>query len=163
MLRPVTGATALRKGRVYRCKEPAALVRVVGQAPLETTVFEMERLRCNASGQVFTADAPESVGKDKYDATVVSMIAVLKYSSGVRFKRRSAWRRKREPGDERIGIFTSGIASMVGTWRIALFFTMPKHAGENIAAVLKRRAGDSQCRFKCAMTYRATQPRVWKP
>jgi len=31
---------------------------------------------------------------------------------------------------------------MVGAWRIALFFTGAKHAGENIAAVLKRRAGE---------------------
>jgi len=28
----------------------------------------------------------------------------------------------------------------VGAWRIALFFTGPKHAGENIAEVLKHRA-----------------------
>lgn len=46
----------------------------------------------------------------------------------------------REPGDQRTGIFTSGIVSLVGSWRIALFFTGPKHAGENIAEVLKQRA-----------------------
>jgi hypothetical protein len=46
----------------------------------------------------------------------------------------------REPGDKRTGTFTSGIVSMVGAWRIALFFTGWKHAGENIAEVLKRRA-----------------------
>ena len=38
------------------------LVRIVGQAPLEATVYELERLRCNACGQVFTADEPEGVG-----------------------------------------------------------------------------------------------------
>jgi hypothetical protein len=48
----------------------------------------------------------------------------------------------REPGDKRTGTFTSGIVSMVGAWRIALFFTGAKHAGENIAAVLKRRAAE---------------------
>lgn len=37
-----------REGKVYRQKEPATLVRFVGHAPLEATVFEMERLRCNA-------------------------------------------------------------------------------------------------------------------
>jgi transposase len=46
----------------------------------------------------------------------------------------------REPDDQRTGIFTSGIVSLVGPWRIALFFTGPKHAGENIAEVLKQRA-----------------------
>jgi hypothetical protein len=45
----------------------------------------------------------------------------------------------REPGDKRTGIFTSGIVSMVGAWTIALFFTGWKHAGENLAEVLKQR------------------------
>src|SRR5205814_8974613 len=46
----------------------------------------------------------------------------------------------REPGDKRTGTFTSGIVSMVGTWTSASFFTGWKHAGENIAEVLKQRA-----------------------
>jgi hypothetical protein len=46
----------------------------------------------------------------------------------------------REPGDKRTGIFTSGIVSIVAAYRITLFFTGPKHAGENIAEVLKQRA-----------------------
>ena len=45
----------------------------------------------------------------------------------------------REAGDKRTGIFTSGIVSVVGTRTIALFFTGTKHAGENIAEVLKQR------------------------
>jgi transposase len=39
-----------RRGKVYGLKEPATLVRFLGHAPLEATVFEMERLRCNACG-----------------------------------------------------------------------------------------------------------------
>jgi transposase len=49
----------------------------------------------------------------------------------------------REPapeGKERTGVFTSGIVSRVGAWLIALFFSGWKHAGENLADVLKRRA-----------------------
>jgi transposase len=179
------------RGRVYRQKEPATLVRFVGHAPLEATVFEMERLRCNACGQVFTADEPNTAGVDKYDATAVAMIALLKYGTGVPFRRLESlqehlgmplpattqWdlmaaaaklirpvleelirqaaqgsvmhnddtgmrilRLTREPGDKRTGTFTSGIVSMVGAWTIALFFTGWKHAGENIAEVLKQRA-----------------------
>ena len=75
------------RGRVYRQKEPATLVRFVGHAPLEATVFEMERLRCNACGEVFTADEPEAAGPAKYDETAVAMIALLKYGTGVPFKR----------------------------------------------------------------------------
>src|SRR5271169_465175 len=76
-----------RQGKVYRQKEPATLVRFVGHAPLEATVFEMERLRCNACGEVFTADEPETAGPAKYDETAVAMIALLKYGTGVPFNR----------------------------------------------------------------------------
>jgi hypothetical protein len=41
--------------------------------------------------------------------------------------------------DDRTGIFTTGIMARVGDRKIALFFTGPKHAGENLAAVLSRR------------------------
>ena len=75
------------RGKVYRQKEPATLVRFVGHAPLEATVLEMERLRCNACGEVFTAEEPEAAGSDKYDETAVAMIALLKYGTGVPFKR----------------------------------------------------------------------------
>jgi transposase len=76
-----------RRGKVYRQKESATLVRFVGHAPLEATVFEMERLRCNACGEVFTADEPDAAGPAKYDETAVAMIALLKYGTGVPFKR----------------------------------------------------------------------------
>jgi Transposase IS66 family len=59
----------------------------VGQASAEATVYEMERLRCNACGQVFTAEEPEGIGRDKYDATATAIIAQLKYGSGVPFTR----------------------------------------------------------------------------
>lgn len=44
-----------------------------------------------------------------------------------------------EVSPERTGVFTSGIVSIRGGHRIALFFTGRKHAGENLADVLKRR------------------------
>jgi transposase len=179
------------EGRVYRQKEPATMIRIIGQAPLAATVFEMERLRCNACGEIFTADEPEEAGTGKYDAKAIAMVALLKYGTGVPFKRlakledqlgmpfpaATQWelmaaaarllrpvleelirqaaqgsvlhnddtsmrilRLTREPGDKRTGIFTSGVVSMAGAWKIALFFTGIRHAGENIAEVLKRRA-----------------------
>ncbi len=181
------------KGKVYRQKEAATLIRFVGHAPVEATVFEMERLRCNACQQVFTAAEPETAGPEKYAVTVVAMIALLKYGTGVPFKRlerlqeqlgmplaaTTQWdlvaaaaqpvrpvlkalirlaaqgsvmhnddtsmrilRLTREPDDKRTGTFTSGIVSLVGAWTIALFFTGWKHAGENIADVLKQRSGE---------------------
>jgi hypothetical protein len=48
-----------RRGKLYLQPEPATRIRFVGQAPLEATVYEMERLRYNGCGQVFTAPEPE--------------------------------------------------------------------------------------------------------
>lgn len=190
-LKPGDSCPACGAGKVYCQKEPKTLVRITGQAPLEATVFEMERLRCNGCGQLFTAEEPEGVGPDKYDGTAAAMIAQLRYGSGMPFQRlerlegnlgiplpaatqweiadeaaeqiRPAYeelirqaaqgevvhnddtgmrilRYAREPSDERTGIFTSGIVSSGPGWRIALFFSGPKHAGENLGSVLKQRA-----------------------
>jgi transposase len=45
-------------------------------------------------------------------------------------------------GKERTGIFTSGIVSLVDGHEVTLYFTGRRHAGENLAAVLCRRATD---------------------
>lgn len=80
---PVTNC----KGKVYRLKDPAVLVRIVGQAPLGGTVYKLERLRCNLCLEIFTASPPEGVGKEKYDESSAAMIALLKYGSGLPFNR----------------------------------------------------------------------------
>jgi transposase len=181
------------KGNVYGQKEPKVLVRIIGQAPLAATVYSLERLRCGACGQVFTAQEPEGVGPDKYDETATAMIAQLKYGAGTPFYRleqlekqlgipipaATQWeiveeaaqliksardelirqaaqgavvhnddtsmrvlRLKRDPSDERTGVFTSGIVSVGQGWKIALYFTGNLHAGENIADVLKQRRAE---------------------
>jgi transposase len=75
------------KGKIYAVATPGVLVRLVGQAPLAATVYELEKLRCNLCGEVFTAEPPARAGPDKYDATAASMIALLKYGSGLPFHR----------------------------------------------------------------------------
>src|SRR4051812_26793438 len=75
------------QGNVYAQKEPRVLVRIVGQAPLAATVYSLERLRCGACGQVFTAEEPAGGGPEKYDETAAAMIAQLKYGSGIPFYR----------------------------------------------------------------------------
>ena len=75
------------KGKVYPQKEPRTLVRIVGQAPLAATAYELDRLRCNLCGEVFTAPEPEGIGPEKYDETTAAMIALLKYGSGMPFYR----------------------------------------------------------------------------
>jgi len=181
------------QGNVYGQKEPQALVRIVGQAPLAATVYSLERLRCGACGQVFTAQEPEGVGPEKYDETAAAMIAQLKYGSGTPFYRleqlegqlgiplpaATQWeiveeaaelikpardelirqaaqgqvlhnddtsmrvlRFQRQTSEERSGVFTSGIVSTMEGRKIALFFTGDKHAGENLADLLRRRAAE---------------------
>ena len=78
---------ACLKGKVYVCKKPKTLIRVTGQCPLCARVYELEKLRCNLCGEIFTAEAPANVGADKYDASAGAMIALLKYGNGFPFYR----------------------------------------------------------------------------
>jgi transposase len=86
-LKPGDRCPECLKGKVYEQKDPALRIRVVGQAPIAATVYELERLRCNLCGEVFEADAPEGVGEKKYDESAAAMIALLKYGSGVPWDR----------------------------------------------------------------------------
>ena len=169
-------------------------MRIVGRAPLEATVYELEKLRCNLCGKVFTAPVPEA-GKDKYDETASAMVPLLKYGSGFPFYRleklqdslgiplpaSTQWEITEETANKiypaydemirqaaqsnlfhhddtimkilarlktieaedetfRKGCFTTGVLAVAGERRMALFFTGPKHAGENLAELLKQRA-----------------------
>jgi hypothetical protein len=49
---------------------------------------------------------------------------------------------EREPGDDRTGVFTSGIVSTREGGQIALYFTGRQHAGENLGDVLQQRAAE---------------------
>jgi transposase len=86
------------QGTLYE-KPPATLLRFVGQAPVQATVFELQRLRCHLCGQSFTAEPPpetappnampaDAVDK-KYDPSVAILIALLKYGRGLPFYRLS--------------------------------------------------------------------------
>lgn len=184
---------ACPKGKVYVQAEPRKQLRIIGQAPFQATVYNAERLRCNGCGEVFVAPSPEGVGSEKYDESVPSLLAQLKYGSGMPFNRlqglqelfgvplpastqwklleasaallRPAYEElirqaaqgeifhnddtsmnvlklERAPDDERTGIFTSGVVSIAGDHMMALFFTGPRHAGENLRSVLLHRAAE---------------------
>jgi transposase len=202
-LQPGDPCPNCQKGTVYETAEPGHLVRIKGQAPLGATVYELQKLRCNLCGEIFTAQTPPGVGTQKYDAESASMIALLKYGSGLPFNRlerlegslgiplpaATQWEIVEHSADEiepardelirqaaqgqvvhnddttmkvlaltnrsrestgsdptessdRKGVFTSGIVSILEGHRIALFFTGRRHAGENLATVLKQRAGE---------------------
>jgi len=86
-LKPGDPCPSCKKGTVYESVEPGRLVRVRGQAPLGATVYELQKLRCHLCGEIFTAQTPPGVGPEKYDAESASMIALLKYGSGLPFNR----------------------------------------------------------------------------
>jgi len=75
------------KGKLYEYVPPAVLIRIVGRSPVGATVSKLQRLRCGDCNTVFTAKPPEGLGTEKYDATAASIIAVLRYGTGVPFYR----------------------------------------------------------------------------
>src|SRR3989442_13646816 len=66
-----------KKGKLYPLSEPKSLIRIVGQAPVEATVYELEALRCNLCGEVFTAPPPAGVVTEKHNASAVGMMSLL--------------------------------------------------------------------------------------
>jgi transposase len=82
------------EGTLYETGRPGVVVRLVGQAPVKAIVYYLQKLRCNPCGALFTAKLPDhaahgarSDAEQKYDPTVGSMIALLKYGNGMPFHR----------------------------------------------------------------------------
>lgn len=86
-LRPGDPCPKCEKGTVYDTKRPRVLVRLKGQAPVAARVYFLQKLRCNLCDALFTADRPAGSGEEKYDATVGSMIALLRYGMGMPMNR----------------------------------------------------------------------------
>jgi len=86
-LQPGDACPDCGEGTVYEMARPGVLVRITGQAPVSAKVYRLQKLRCHLCGKIFTAQAPKGVGGRKYDAAAGSMIALLKYGSGMPFNR----------------------------------------------------------------------------
>ena len=82
-----TACPTCGQGHVYDQKKPAVLLRITAMAPVQAKNYECERLRCNACGTCFTADAPEGAGAEKYDESVGAMVGLLRYGGGMPFHR----------------------------------------------------------------------------
>lgn len=85
-LKPGCQCPECEKGKLSNQK-PRTLVRVKGFAPISATVYELQRLRCNLCGEIFTAKAPPDAGEEKYDGSVTSTIAILKFGYGIPYDR----------------------------------------------------------------------------
>ena len=203
-------------GKVYVQRDPGVLVRIKGQAPLAATVYELEKLRCNLCGTIYTAAVPPEAGERKYDESAASMMVLLRYGSGFPWYRlqglerslgiplpvatqceiaadtavplQPAWdelMRQAAQGEvvhnddtsmrvlsldrdadiapERTGVFTSGLVWISRGRRIALFFTGCKHAGENLATVLRQRSPDLPRAIQMCDALSRNEPNVPEP
>ena len=192
------------KGTVYRQSDWSPVVRLKGQPPVGGSVYRCERLRCHLCGKVYSAALPAEAGAEKYDPTVASIVATLRYGQGMPWNRLQRLQRVagvplpasdqwevvrdaaergprivfdhlvwlaaqgellhnddtpmqvleltkklkhqqplREDDPERRGVFTTAILSRAeGRPNIALFFTGPHHAGENLRTLLAGRAAE---------------------
>jgi transposase len=86
-LQPGDPCPKCENGTLYDTGRPRVVVRLLGQSPVGATVYYLQKLRCGLCGALFTAAAPAGVGDEKYDPTVGSMIALLKYGNGMPFNR----------------------------------------------------------------------------
>jgi len=76
-----------KQGKIYDTGRPGTEPRIKGRPLLVVTVYWPQRLRCNLCGEVFTADLPKEAGTKKYDETAASVVALLKYGTGMPFYR----------------------------------------------------------------------------
>ena len=58
-------------------------IRIDSNALLNAVRYELEKLRCSACGEIFTAGLPAGVGKEKYSAQARAALAVSRYDLGV--------------------------------------------------------------------------------
>ncbi len=71
------------KGKCYNLKLPGVVIKISATAPLHATIYDVEKLRCNLCGKVFTATAPDNIKGKHYDEKAKAMIALLKYGCGL--------------------------------------------------------------------------------
>jgi transposase len=203
-LAPGAACPHCQEGILYRQKDWSQVVRLIGQPPVGGQRYELERLRCGLCGKMETAPLPEEAGSSKYDPTVASMIAALRYGQGLPSNRIEQlqqaagiplpasvqWELVRDAIDrgvgmayrqllyeaaqgslmhnddthmrileltiklnhgeplrddqpDRRGVFTTNILSMSANRpTISLFFTGPRHSGENLRELLAKRMAD---------------------
>jgi transposase len=70
------------QGRLYRM-EPGVEILIDGNALLSAVRYVLEKLRCSACGQVFTAPLPDGAGVEKYSARARAVLALCRYYLGV--------------------------------------------------------------------------------
>ena len=66
-------------------------MRIDGHALLSAIRYELQKLRCSACGQIFTASLPPEAGEDKYSPRARAGLAIGRYDLGLPFYRRQSY------------------------------------------------------------------------
>jgi transposase len=77
---------ACGRGSLYRLP-PGVEMRLDGNALLSAVRYEVEKLRCSACGQIFTAAVPAAAGAEKYTARARAVLALARYYLGLPWHR----------------------------------------------------------------------------
>ena len=77
---------ACGRGSLYRLP-PGVEMRLDGNALLSAVRYELEKLRCSACGQIFTASVPTAAGAEKYTARARAVLALARYYLGLPWHR----------------------------------------------------------------------------
>jgi transposase len=77
---------ACGRGSLYRLP-PGVEMRLDGNALLSAVRYELEKLRCSACGQIFTASVPAAAGVEKYTARARAVLVLARYYLGLPWHR----------------------------------------------------------------------------
>jgi transposase len=77
---------ACGRGRLYQLL-PGVEMRLDGNALLSAVRYELEKFRCSACGQLFTASVPAAAGREKYTARARAVLALARYYLGLPWHR----------------------------------------------------------------------------
>jgi transposase len=77
---------ACGRGHLYRLP-PGVEMRLDGNALLSAVRYELEKFRCSACGQIFTASVPAAAGTEKYTARARAVLALARYYLGLPWHR----------------------------------------------------------------------------
>jgi transposase len=74
------------QGNLYELP-PGVEIRIDGHALLSAIRYELQKLRCSACGQIFTAPLPSEAGAQKYSPRARAVLGVSRYYLGLPFYR----------------------------------------------------------------------------
>ena len=74
------------QGTLYELP-PGVEIRIDGHALLSAIRYELQKLRCSACGEIFTASLPPEAGAAKYSARARAVLVVSRYYLGLPFYR----------------------------------------------------------------------------